>query len=428
MNLPKDLSELISAQVISEDTAHKIRNYYERKAESSSSRLIIAFGILGSILVGLGIILIIAHNWDELSRNTKAVLAFLPLVVGQILCAYTLLKKPESVVWRESSASFLFFSVGACIALVSQVYNIPGDTAVFLLTWMALCLLVVYVMRSSAVSLLFLLGITNFASESGYSPYTTTESYFYWILLIGVLPHYYNLFKSSPNSNFLIFHNWVLPASIVFSLGIVSANSGEFMYLAYMSLFGLFYLLGKSDHFSHQKTRNNGFLVIGTLGTLILLLFLSFDYFWLDLAGSSITFGGLWSAPEFYATLITTSMAGWLLYLHSEGKSFKEVDPIATIFLVFILLFIVGLISSNAVILINILVLALGILLMRDGTHKGHLGILNLGLLLISALIISRFFDNDISFVLRGIVFVLVGAGFFVSNYWILKNRRITNG
>jgi uncharacterized membrane protein len=428
MNLPKDLSELINAQVISEDTAHKIRNYYERKAESSSSRLIVAFGILGAILVGLGIILIIAHNWDELSRNTKAILAFMPLIVGQFLCAFAFLKKTTSVVWRESSATFLFFTVGACIALIGQIYNIPGDTATFLLTWMALCLPIIYVMRSSAVSLLFLLGITNFATESGYNPYSTTESYFYWLLLIGAIPHYYNLFKSSPNSNFLIFHHWVLPASIVFSLGIVSDNSGEFMYIAYMSLFGLFYLFGKSDHITHQNIRNNGFLVIGTIGTLILLLFLSFDYFWLELIKASISIGGIWLAPEFYAALISTILAGWLLYLHSEGRSFKEIDPIATIFLVFIFIFIVGLISTIGVILINILVLGLGVLLMRDGTQKEHLGLLNLGLLLISALIISRFFDNDISFVLRGLVFVLVGAGFFVSNYWILKNRRIQNG
>jgi hypothetical protein len=32
------------------------------------------------------------------------------------LCAYTLFKKPDSQMWRESSASFLFLSIGASIA------------------------------------------------------------------------------------------------------------------------------------------------------------------------------------------------------------------------------------------------------------------------------------------------------------------------
>jgi uncharacterized membrane protein len=28
--------------------------------------------------------------------------------------------------WREASAVFLVFAIGACISLISQIYNIPG--------------------------------------------------------------------------------------------------------------------------------------------------------------------------------------------------------------------------------------------------------------------------------------------------------------
>ena len=67
----KELSDLTSAGVISEETAVNIKAYYQQKAQESPNRLILVFGIVGALLVGLGIILIIAHNWDELSKLAK---------------------------------------------------------------------------------------------------------------------------------------------------------------------------------------------------------------------------------------------------------------------------------------------------------------------------------------------------------------------
>jgi hypothetical protein len=77
-----------------------------------------------------------------------------------------------------------------------------------------------------------------------------------------------------------------------------------------------------------------------------------------------------------------------------------------------------------AVWLINLLVLGIGLLTIRRGARAAHLGILNSGLLLIAALITCRFFDTDLSFVFRGVLFVLVGLGFFLMNYWMLQKRK----
>jgi hypothetical protein len=69
-------------------------------------------------------------------------------------------------------------------------------------------------------------------------------------------------------------------------------------------------------------------------------------------------------------------------------------------------------------------VFAIGILTIKDGAKKVHLGILNFGLLIIAALVICRFFDADLSFVFKGILFVSVGVGFFAANSWMLKKRK----
>jgi hypothetical protein len=45
-------------------------------------------------------------------------------------------------------------------------------------------------------------------------------------------------------------------------------------------------------------------------------------------------------------------------------------------------------------------------------------------LLIITALIACRFFDTDFSFVVRGLVFIGVGVGFFATNYYMIKKRK----
>ena len=64
----------------------------------------------------------------------------------------------------------------------------------------------------------------------------------------------------------------------------------------------------------------------------------------------------------------------------------------------------------------------------RNSAKADHLGELNYGLMIIAALVICRFFDTDLSFVTRGVLFILVGAGFFFANYRMLKKRETNEG
>lgn len=425
MSILKEIPELLKAGVISQETANNIQHYYENKDEEPNySRLFVVFGILGAILVGLGIILIISHNWDQLSRAVKTLFAFLPLVVGQILGAFVLLKKENNTAWREGVAASIFFSVGASIAMVSQIYNIPGDLSAYMLTWMLLCLPLVYVMRSSISSLLYIAGITFYAMQAGYGNTDNNESYWYWLLLLAIVPHYYFLYRKSPNSNFLSFHNWMLPISIALVLGTVADSMEMLLPVAYCSLFGLFYLVGKLAFMDSQKIRNNGFLLIGSLGSVILLLIFSFSDFWEGLRSELLDFFDVVSSSEFIVTVIISLLAAFLLLKLLKEKPLGEIFSFGTLFLLFILIFIIGTVSPVAVILINLQLFIIGVLTIREGAKRNHLGILNYGLLIITALVVSRFFDTNLSFILRGILFIGVGIGFFATNYWMLKKRR----
>ena len=147
----------------------------------------------------------------------------------------------------------------------------------------------------------------------------------------------------------------------------------------------------------------------------------SCDWFWDDLLAEE--FKNLFQATEFYAAIIVTGV-GIFLLIRKFSLSFLIGKPVSLVFILFFLTFVLGTFSKSSIVMINLLILGVGLLTIRDGGQKEHLGILNYGLLTITALIICRFFDAKISFVVRGLMFFLVGIGFFVTNYRMLKKRK----
>lgn len=418
-----ELKRLLEAHVITEETAERIKEYYRDNKRNSVFTLSTVLAIFASLLVSLGIILIIAHNWDELDKALKVAFAFIPLLTAQSLCLYTLLQRRSNIAWKEGSSTFLFFSLGGCMALISQIYHIPGNLTEFVFTWMIFCLPAIYIMRSSVLSVLYLAGITYYALETGYWSGASGSSLWYWTMLFLALPYYYVLLCAQPQSNFTNYHNWVIPLSITAVLGTLSASVPELMYVAYISLFGAFYLSGQSSFFSSLKRRNNGYLILGALGTVSLLLSLSFEWFWQKLPGKDFDATSVLLSQEFLVALVLSCAALLILY-QSKRLNIHRTKPLDYIFLVFVFIFMVGLYSMISVILINITLLLVGMLTIREGVRSDHLGILNYGLLIIIALTTCRFFDTDLSFVLRGILFIAVGVAIFILNLWMLKRRK----
>lgn len=424
MSIQKELPELLQAGVITEETAEKIRVYYAQQKRSSNT-LTIIFGILGALLTALGIILIVAHNWDELTKSTKTIFAFLPLVIGQLVTGFVLFKHHNQTGWKESATAFLFIAIGASIALVSQVYHLPGSLSSFLFLWMLLGFPLIYIMRSSIASLLFIAGITYYGAYANYFEHWRINDYWYWILFLGVLPHYYRLLKNNPQSNFTYFHNWLIPLSLTIILGSVGDDVAEILTLDYFALFSLFYLIGKIDVFSSQKLITNGYTILGKLGISALLIFTSFDFIWEDMRHSSNSFLDLFNSPETATAAILISLVVVLLILFYRSKNTLILKDYWSFSLpVFALLFMIGFSFPYTAVLVNLMILGLGIFTIQQGIQQNHLGILNYGLLFIAILAVCRFFDSDLSFVLRGSLFVLVGVGFFASNIFLIKKRK----
>lgn len=417
-----ELEELLDAHVITEDEAGRIRKYYAQKPGPENNKLVIIFAILGSLLVGMGLVLIIAHNWDTLPKSAKLGVGLFPMLAGQILCGYLLWRKSTSVAWRESVSVFLVFAIATAIAIVSQVYNMDGTLADFLFYWMLLTLPVIYVMRSSAASLLFWIGITWYACDNGYIHFYHDIPYTYWLLALASVPWYIHLCRKD-ESAFTYFHNWIIALSLIITLGTFASETEELILPAYVLLFGIFILIGQLPAFSRHRLVADAYLLLGSLGLVTLLLSLSFRWYWQDINREEIS--GWLVCPEgilcVALLLVAVVLYAWLL----QQRKFTELLSKSYVIPVFLVLFFVGLnLPHTAQIMMNIFVLVLAVYTIREGAQADHLGRMNYGLLIFTLLIICRFFDTNLSFVIRGVLFMMVGLGFFAMNYRMIRKRK----
>lgn len=421
MPLQKELSTLLSRGLITADQYTAIDQYYATKKDQKRDTLTLIFAAIGAILVGLAIILILAHNWDNLTLAARLVISFVPLLLAQILSGFTLLKKSEHVIWRETSSILLFFAVGASIALVSQIYNITDSNGSFFLAWVALCIPVIYVMRSSSMSLLCILGISFYHLSYAYRNSDLVADFTYYVYLLAIIPYYLQLIRNQPMSNSTYIHHWVLALSLTICTPAVIYETTTALPLLYMAMMTLFYNLGESKTFKSIPTWANAYKVIGAIGIVITLFVSSFRAIWTDI---SLDFDvkKLLLSREFLLTTLYTIAAGYL-YIKNQKFKFSHFVDFYLILAPFAVIFFIN--DFYPHIWINLMVLALGINTIMVGVRNEHLGLLNFGLLIIAALILGRFFDTNASYLIRGLVFAVLGISFFLANFLMLKNQKI---
>ncbi len=431
ISLP-NLQELVEAGIITPETAGNIKEWYELKKEPGSNRFILVLGIFGSLLVGLGIILLVAHNWDQFSRLIKTFFSFLPLLLAQVICLFVLIRKKDNAVWSESSAVFLFFSIAASMALISQVYHVNGSLSSFLLTWLLLSFPLIYIMPSSGVSMLYIGVSTWYGVEIGYfgmfNSNHTEMPYWYLILLALAFPHYYHLWKNRKESNFFTLHNWVIAVSLIIMLGTFMGSRypyPEWAFVGYLTLFSIFYGIGRSVYFTRSKAIANPFLLLGIAGVIVILMIWSFGEVGKEIVADHSNKTAFFTWLFSYITIAFLIVNCLLIFVLQKSKALINYSPVEiSPFILALSILAISHFPPVAPFMINGWILLIGLYYVRRGSRENHLGILNFGLLIILTLAVIRFFDDSIPFVWRGLFFLVTGAGFFIANYWMLRKRK----
>lgn len=431
------LPELVAAGAISSENAGAIERHYG-SVEARTNFGFVILATVGAAMVGAGIVLLIAHNWDDFTRPARTVIAFIPLLVALGLVGFVLMERNESRPWREAVAIFDFAAVATSISLISQTYQIQGSFADFMRVWLLLCLPVFYLLRASVGAGVYGLGtiVWLFSREFG-SFVRTPNPMFFWFLFLLAIPYCLFRFFENSASRETAALAIVMTIALVFGMGFTAEFAkSDLGGIAFAGLLTLIYLCG-TKFFPRTGERLHTVALLGGIGIGVTAIVLSFEsswhmsreFFW----GPRALGGNVCLALEFLFPIGAVCLAAFgVLRRNFQFSVAAAVFPIVTAI-------IWGVANScgpataesshrtdcsfAAAALMNAYALWLGIDFLTRGIRSNSIARANFGLVLIAALAISRFFDSELSFITRGLGFIVVGAGFLVANVILFKKR-----
>ncbi|MBX7259647.1 MAG: DUF2157 domain-containing protein, partial [Candidatus Hydrogenedentes bacterium] len=402
--------------------------YGNADEESRVPLALVVCSVLGAVLIGLGIILVLAHNWDEMSRSTRTVISFAPLLIGQALAAVALIRKPGSVAWAEGAGAFLALAIGSSIALVGQTYHLPGDLGSFTLTWLLLGLPIVYVLNASVPAIFYMAGTTAWTAYM-FSEQATTI-WFYPLAAL-IVPHLVIAYRRSMVGIRATWLSWavVLSLSIVTGLALDKSMPGLWI-VVYMSLFAVMYLSGTWASENSGRFWRNPYRTVGAAGIVVLAFMFSYEWPWDEIGWKYYRTSydsGSWRAIPDYVLVTSLFILAMLLLVRTLYRGDRGAAPLGAAPVLALIAYLVGAGDPESPIpplLFNLYVLAAGVGVTANGLRTGHLGIVNGGLAILSGWIIARFVDADMGFVARGLAFITLGSAFLITNLVLMRRRR----
>ena len=133
-NIHKKINDWVSHQLITKQQAADIINYEASK--SGRSWILYGFSVLGFTTIAIGIISLIAANWELIPGDLKLLINFLLLILIA-LWVYSSWKHKKFMMFEVSLVFFMLLCL-ASIGLISQVYHTGGQLYEALLLWSAI--------------------------------------------------------------------------------------------------------------------------------------------------------------------------------------------------------------------------------------------------------------------------------------------------
>ena len=425
-----ELPGLVERGVLAPDTAKALREHYGPLPESNARRvLFVVFGVLGALLIGCGIVLLLAHNWEDLSRPLRAALSLGLLLGAQAIALAAARWRPESAAWAEGSAGFLSLAVVACIALISQTYQLGGDLRGLLFAWVLLTLPLTYLLRARVTAVLCWIGATWWLMLVPFwSDRALGDHLIYLAYVALAAPFLVWLQLSHRRESSTALTGW----AVCGCLAVAGARLGGWPEVGlqapfYAGLAGSSYVLGlrlAGDAGPPSAAWRRPFHAAGALGLAVVLIVCSFEEVW----GLDWDWGGGGVAPALTGGLtallcIVSILAG----VRRMRKGCWDQALLAWTPLVIATGWVVCIERANAtltMLAVTAYALAVGLALCIRGAGRGRLGTANAGLLLMLVVLAIRFFDANLTFLERGIGFVVLGAAFLGVNLWMLRRRE----
>jgi uncharacterized membrane protein len=416
--------------VITPQQADQLRQRYAEPAGGVPWGLLV-FATAGAIVIGLGVILLFAYNWDDIPKAGKLALIFAALVAAHT-GAWRLLRREG---WQphlgEALAALGTMFYGAGIWLVAQVYNIDEHYPNGFLLWALGALAMAWALRSTANGLMavVLLAIWGGSESFGFHQpeYTSVV-----LIAAGLVP------LAWQQRSALLLAASVAAIQFLVAVNVSYWGSGAHAFTASLALGVLLVAAARfaeadRPDFPHAA----GVLACFGYGAF---LFCSYLLSFKDAGAHLLDWNGLagtghLSAHVFGWTLFAAGLAGWALLARRALQRRDGAIPVEEWLLPIAVVYCFGLaavgaqgwelfVSSS----FNLILLGVAVMWMWRGCQESRLRPTVLGSLLLGAVVLARYFDLFQDLASRGLAFIVLGVIFVVEAMYYRKVRRDAGG
>ena len=420
-----ELPRLEHDGVLTAEAAEALRRHYQsREADTPEIHWgPVLLACVGAVLVGGGIILILAHNWDLLGRPARAAIALGTLLAAQVLTFFAVARRSGSDAWLEATSGLLVAATGAAIALVGQTYHVGGSFETLMRAWLWLVVPIPYLTGSCLAAVgfwgLFVMRVAGLGSHN--APLDV------WPLALAAVPFVVLRVRRHPDSWATTLVTW-MAAGGVFLAGTFQTIDRDWNGL--WAVFQVTFLTALVGAACWPSPADGGawrrrlllpawvlLIVIGTI--------LSFDEPWrrLTVVSPRLMPPSLLIVAMIAAACAAFASAATFRLTQARRPDLAAVTAAAILVVAMHALAIAGY-NQLGWIGFNLWLLAVGSLNLAAGIRELRLGLANRGLFAIAALILARFFDTDLSFLVRGLAFVALGIACFALNVELMRRLK----
>jgi uncharacterized membrane protein len=426
--LKEQLPLLQSEGLISPQQTQALSDRYRLTALGSeaTNTLLMTIYVIGSVLIGIGVISFVAAHWDDIGRDTKIIMLVSAMLAAHIAGFY--LWQLHGGYPKLGHTLILLGTLifGANIGLIAQIFHISGNPENAFMAWSLGAIVIAYALRSvpNAVLAVVLAIIAVFAGAA-HSPHYT-HAWFPLAAIILFVPFIYYTKSRWTLCSALLLLTLALPYTFA------RKGGGEFSTVSGAALAGVLSfawgtLSRKKERWSFISPPAWTFGVIAASFALYLCSFFDFCRN-LPSHWEVSPFASFSAFPVFAAILLVAAAALWLFSLPKAGTLIILLLQIVTA-LTFILAAALPWFIQPYTIAFsaNLLLILLIILLFCAAFAFEDRRVFWAAVLLAALLILGRTLEYETELLIKAVIFTACGIGIIVAGVMFerfLKSRR----
>ncbi len=410
------IAEVFSVEI--EELIYGQSRVQREKKTDPQKLIIVIFAVIGNLLLGCGCIFVFGGFWEYIPDALLSVFAFVPMLAGQAIAFYAYRKKYDSLAWREGAAVLWCAGCAATVALADSIFSVSTDFFECFLFDGLLFLPVIFLLDAVSPLVAYYAAVLVF--EINKLDYTGKLVYFFVTIALLLVGIFFTLKKRKNKEDVrYIYSVWLSTIASFVLLGVCLFHFEQ----GFLALFGFAFLA----LFMADKGTNNVMPAasLGMLGTAVVsvvnvihlhpeVFYDGYDFeldsvaliaFLLSAACVAIGFllgkkNLLANKPKLFFCVFAAVV--FLLSFAGDTNMFDEWIFYPALF--------AGVAQGASLIVV--------------GAKSGRFIPLNLGIVMIVALLASVVYIFDLDLFGYGILFIIVGAAILLINFRFSKRVK----